>query len=103
MAITFKQPSLRLQADFADRFNHRNDAGNNDLVQVTALFNLFNDDQKQHLYQNISEAMADVPAFIIERQLALLDRVHPDYGNGVWQVLNDDQASAPQQGELKST
>ena len=99
----FEEPPLRLNADFADRFNHRDDAGNNDFMQVTALFNLFNADQKQRLYQNISEAMAGVPAFIIERQLALFDRVHPDYGNGVRQALNGDQASAPQQGELEST
>ena len=96
------EPPLRLHADFADRFNHREDAGNNDFVQVTALFNLFNAEQKQRLYRNISEAMAGVAPFIIERQLALFDRVHPDYGNGVRQALADDKASAPQQAELES-
>ena len=96
------EPPLRLHADFADRFNHREDAGNNDFIQVTALFNLFNAEQKQRLYRNISEAMAGVAPFIIERQLALFDRVHPDYGNGVRQALADDKASAPQQAELES-
>lgn len=96
------EPPLRLHADCADRFNHREDAGNNDFVQVTALFNLFNAEQKQRLYRNISEAMAGVAPFIIERQLALFDRVHPDYGNGVRQALADDKASAPQQAELES-
>ncbi|RYZ87542.1 MAG: catalase, partial [Moraxellaceae bacterium] len=42
----FKEPPLRLHAEFADRFNHRDDAGNNDFVQVTALFELFNAEQK---------------------------------------------------------
>lgn len=98
----FKEPPLRLHAEFADRFNHRDDAGNNDFVQVTALFNLFTPEQKQRLFNNISEAMKGVPAFIVERQLALFDQVHADYGNGVRQALATDAATAPQQGEYEA-
>jgi catalase len=98
----FKEPPLRLHAEFADRFNHRDDAGNNDFVQVTALFNLFTPEQKQRLFNNISEAMKGVPVFIVERQLALFDQVHADYGNGVRQALVTDAATAPQQGEYEA-
>lgn len=98
----FKEPPLRLHAEFADRFNHRDDGGNNDFVQVTALFNLFTPEQKQRLFNNISEAMKGVPAFIVERQLALFDQVHADYGNGVRQALATDAATAPQQGEYEA-
>lgn len=98
----FKEPPFRLHAEFADRFNHRDDAGNNDFVQVTALFNLFTPEQKQRLFNNISEAMKGVPAFIVERQLALFDQVHADYGNGVRQALATDAATAPQQGEYEA-
>lgn len=98
----FKEPPLRLHTEFADRFNHRDDGGNNDFVQVTALFNLFTPEQKQRLFNNISEAMKGVPAFIVERQLALFDQVHADYGNGVRQALATDAATAPQQGEYEA-
>lgn len=98
----FKEPPFRLHTEFADRFNHRDDGGNNDFVQVTALFNLFTPEQKQRLFNNISEAMKGVPAFIVERQLALFDQVHADYGNGVRQALATDAATAPQQGEYEA-
>jgi catalase len=39
--------------------------------------------EKARLFANIAEAMATVPREIADRQLALFDLVHPDYGAGV--------------------
>lgn len=74
------EPPLKISGD-ADRYNHRE--GNDDFGQVTDLFNLFDDAQKQRLYSNIAAAMGGVPDEIVERQCKLFDQVHPDYGQGV--------------------
>ncbi|MCT8999742.1 catalase KatA [Chelativorans intermedius] len=79
-----KEPPLRISGD-ADRYNHR--IGNDDYSQPRALFNLFDEGQKNRLFNNIAAAMAGVPGEIIERQLAHFDKVHPDYGNGVRKAL----------------
>jgi catalase len=81
-----KEPPLRISGD-ADRYNHR--IGNDDFSQPRALFNLFDEGQKRRLFSNIAAAMAGVPSGIIERQLALFDKVHPDYGNGVRKALKE--------------
>lgn len=79
-----KEPPLRISGD-ADRYNHRE--GNDDYSQPRALFNLFDEAQKQRLFSNIAASMAGVPDFIIERQLAHFREVHPDYGDGVRAAL----------------
>ncbi|WP_114394066.1 catalase [Oleisolibacter albus] len=79
-----KEPPLRLTGD-ADRYDHR--AGNDDFSQPRTLFSLFDAGQRQRLFSNIAAAMQGVPAFIVERQLALFDTVHPDYGAGVRAAL----------------
>ncbi|HEY0282112.1 MAG TPA: catalase-related domain-containing protein, partial [Rhizomicrobium sp.] len=78
------EPPLKISGD-ADRYNHRD--GNDDFGQPRALFNLFDAGQKQRLFSNIADAMAGVPQAIVERQLALFDKVHPDYGAGVRAAL----------------
>lgn len=83
-APQYAEPPLPLDGD-ADRFDHRQ--GNDDYSQPRALFNLFDEGQKQRLFSNIAAAMAGVPDFIVERQLAHFDQVHADYGNGVRQAL----------------
>ncbi|MBI0169657.1 MULTISPECIES: catalase [Bartonella] len=75
-----QEPPLKLSGD-AYRYDHR--AGNDDYSQVTALFNLFDQDQKNRLFSNIADAMEGVPDFIIERQLGHFEKVHPDYAAGV--------------------
>ncbi|MEN5279183.1 catalase-related domain-containing protein, partial [Brucella sp. TWI432] len=55
--------------------------------QPRALFNLFDDGQKQRLFSNIAAAMGGVPGFIVERQLAHFKLVHPDYEAGVRAAL----------------
>ena len=77
----FAEPPLALHGD-ADRHNHRAD-DDDYFSQPRALFNLFDDAQKGRLYANVAAAFGDTPAFIVERQIALFDQVHPEYGAGV--------------------
>ncbi|GAB2892165.1 catalase [Microbulbifer echini] len=79
-----KEPPLALTGA-ADRYDHRE--GNDDYSQVRALFDLFDDAQKQRLFGNIARAMAGVPDRIIQRQLAEFHKVHPDYAAGVKSAL----------------
>ncbi len=79
------EPPLRISGD-ADRYNHR--IGNDDYSQPRALFNLFDEGQKNRLFSNIAAAMGGVPDFIVERQLGHFDKIHPDYGNGVRKALS---------------
>lgn len=81
-----KEPPLRISGD-ADRYNHR--IGNDDYGQPRALFNLFDEGEKNRLFSNIAAAMGGVPGEIIERQLAHFDKAHPDYGNGVRKALKE--------------
>lgn len=67
------------------RYNHREN--NDDFVQPRALFNLFDDGQKERLFGNIGRAMTGVPDEIVDRQLALFDKVDPAYGAGVRKAL----------------
>lgn len=98
-----KEPPLRISGD-ADRYNHR--IGNDDYSQPRALFNLFDDGQKQRLFSNIAAAMKGVPGFIIERQLGHFKLVHPDYEAGVRKALKEAygyEADTISQGEEAST
>jgi catalase len=80
----YREPPLTIIGD-ADRWDHRD--GNDDYVQPRALFELFDDGQRQRLFANIAAAMQGVPAPIVERQLAHFANVHPDYGRGVADAL----------------
>jgi len=87
-APELREPPLKISGD-ADRYAQREGADQqvDDFTQPRALFNLFDDGHKARLYANIADAMGGVPAEIVERQCALFDRVHPDYGAGVRQAL----------------
>ena len=80
----FREPPLKLSGD-ADRYDHRD--GNDDYCQPRALFERFDDGERQRLYSNIADAMQGVPAAIIHRQLVHFQRVHPDYAKGVVREL----------------
>ncbi|MEH6567190.1 MAG: catalase [Halopseudomonas sp.] len=80
----YAEPPLPLSGA-ADRYNHR--IGNDDYSQPRALFEFFDQGQKQRLFANIAAAMQGVPEFIIERQLGHFDKVHPDYARGVREAL----------------
>lgn len=99
----FREPPLKLSSSVIDRFDHRQDEGNNDYVQVTALFNLFDEGEKSRLFSNISDAMQGVPKDIIERQLAHFKLVHPDYEAGVRKALHESGHTSYQQqdGNIK--
>ena len=88
------EPPLKISGD-ADRYAQREGAGQkvDDFTQVRALFKLFDSGQKKRLFSNIAEAMAGVPGSIVERQLALFDKVHPDYGAGVRAALKGPSSS----------
>jgi len=95
----FGEPPLRISGE-ADRYAQREGAGQkvDDFTQPRALFNLFDAAQKQRLFSNVADAMASVPAAIVERQCALFDKVHPDYGRGVRNALQA-RVSAKQAAE----
>ena len=81
---TVAEPPLRISGDAA-RYDHRE--GNDDFEQPRALFRLFDVGQRKRLFSNIAAAMQGVPESIVERQVALFDRVDPAYGAGVRAAL----------------
>ena len=78
------EPPLAVEGD-VERYDHRLD--DDYYSHARALFNLFNAGEKERLFNNIGEAIAGVPAAIIERQMALFDKVDPAYGAGVRKAL----------------
>ena len=87
----YREPPLKLSGD-ADRHDHRD--GNDDYRQPRALFERFDDGERQRLYSNIADAMQGAPAAIIHRQLVHFQRVHPDYAKGVVRALGLPGAGA---------
>ena len=81
---SFTEPPLRISGDAA-RWDHR--AGNDDYTQPGNLFRLFDDGEKQRLFDNIAAAMQGVPDDIVERQIALFSKCDPAYGAGVRKAL----------------
>jgi catalase len=89
-ASEYREPALHLMGD-ADRYDHR--AGNDDFNQPRALWRLFDQNQRQRLYANIAAAMTGVPAQIVDRQLALFERIDPAYAQGVATALRGGTAA----------
>ncbi|RNF85124.1 catalase [Montanilutibacter psychrotolerans] len=86
-APRYAEPPLPLHGD-ADRFSHRD--GNDDYTQPGNLFRLFDDAQKQRLFDNLAAAMQGVPETILRRQIAHFSRCDPAYGAGVARALKLD-------------
>lgn len=80
----FLEPPFPVDGD-GDRYNHRE--GNDDFSQPRALFTLMNASQKEQLFSNIADAMDGVEQNIRDRQIALFEKVHPDYAAGVKKAL----------------
>lgn len=80
----FLEPPFPVDGD-GDRYNHRE--GNDDFSQPRALFTLMNASQKEQLFSNIADAMDGVSQNIRDRQIALFEKVHPDYAAGVKKAL----------------
>ena len=87
----YREPPLRISGD-ADRYNHRD--GNDDYEQPRALFEMFDDGQRERLFSNIAAAMGGVSREIVERQLGHFNRIHVDYGAGVSNALVRAKAGA---------
>lgn len=81
---SYLEPDLAV-GDIAKRYDHR--VGNDDFSQPRALFLLMSNGQKEQLFSNIKDAMAGVPRDIVDRQIALFEKVHPDYAAGVKKAL----------------
>ncbi len=85
----YREPPLRLSGE-AGRFDHRD--GNDDYAQPRALFERFDDGQRQRLFGNVAEAMQGVTSDVVRRQLDHFRRVHPEYAEGVAGALGIAEA-----------
>lgn len=90
-APEYREPPQRVSGD-ADRYDHR--VGNDDYRQPRALWALFDTAQRQRLYANIADAMAGVPEEIVDRQLALFEKIEPEYAAGVAKALGRNVRSS---------
>ncbi len=81
----YVEPPLKISGT-ADRFTNRSKI--DDFAQPRNLYNLFDNQQKSRLFQNIANAMHRVPSEIIERQLKLFEQVDPTYAEGVRTIIN---------------
>ena len=79
----YVEPALKVDGDI-DRHRGEND---DDFSQVRDLFNLFDTDQKDRLFQNIATAIAGVSASIVNKQIELFSQVAPEYAQGVKDAL----------------
>ncbi|WKN30563.1 catalase [Porifericola rhodea] len=86
-----EEPPMKINGDIG-RYEYEEEI--DVYTQPRALFNLFDDAQKERLFNNIAEAMGGVPTEIIERQLAHFDKVDPAYGDGVRAALGISQTAA---------
>ncbi|WP_027418306.1 catalase [Crocinitomix catalasitica] len=80
-----EEPPMKIDGDIT-RYEDQDQLG--DYKQPGDLFRLFNDEQKQRLFNNIAAAMQGVSLEIIEKQLAHFDKADPAYGAGVRKALN---------------
>ena len=76
----YLEPPLELDGDGA-RYDRTLE--NDHYYQARDLFNLMSKNQKEELFCNISDAMGGVPSNIIEKQLALFEKIAPEYAAGV--------------------
>lgn len=81
---SFRELPLRISGD-ADRYNHR--VGNDSYSQRRAMFNLFDDEQKQLLFSNIAGAMQGVPENIVSRQIVHFEKIDPAFAMGVTEAM----------------
>ncbi|CFQ65525.1 catalase KatA [Yersinia enterocolitica] len=80
----FSEPPLTLEGA-ADHWNHRED--DDYYSQPRALFNLLSAEEHQRMFTRIAGELSQVPEEIQRRQIALFEKVHPNYGAGVKKAL----------------
>ncbi|KAJ2438514.1 catalase A [Coemansia sp. RSA 2424] len=66
---------------------HTYELTDDDFVQVGALYNLFNNEQKNRLATTIASTLSQTPVFIQKRQLGHFYRADKDYGRRVESAL----------------
>ncbi len=81
----YKEPSLEIFGD-ANRYDRT--LNNDYFTQPRDLFNLMNDSQKNQLFSNIAASMSGVPREIVDRQIALYEKISQEYANGVKRALD---------------
>ncbi|MDO6491036.1 MULTISPECIES: catalase [unclassified Cellulophaga] len=81
---TVEEPPMKISGD-AKRYEENDTYG--EYKQPGDLFRMFDEGQKNRLFNNIAAAMQGVSMEIIERQLVHFDRADPAYGNGVRKAL----------------
>ncbi|AWW00905.1 catalase [Arcticibacterium luteifluviistationis] len=78
------EPPMSIHGDI-QRYEENDTYG--EYKQPGDLFRMFNDEQKERLFNNIAGAMEGVSMEIIERQLAHFDKADPAYGAGIRKAL----------------
>ncbi|SDV50530.1 catalase [Chitinasiproducens palmae] len=79
-----REPSQSMEGAIA-HYSHRQD--DDYFSHPRALFELFDEGERQRLFDNIADAMAGVERDIVERELALFEGIHADYAAGVRRAL----------------
>ena len=83
------EPPLRIDPE---AFRYKQEIEEIDFVQPRALYlEVLNDEERHRLHQNMAGAFGPCSREVKERWLAVLERVHPDYAQGV----RDADESAP--------
>ncbi len=68
-------------------------AASDDYAQARVLFRRLGSEAKDRLCRTVAGALADAPGMIVERQLALFDRVDSTYAEGVSRALKRPMAA----------
>ena len=88
----FKEPPLPLHADFANRFNHREEEDYYE--QPGNLFRLMNAEQQGRLMDNTVAAMQGIPEEIARLWIAHCSKADPAYGAGIAERMGISAATA---------
>ncbi|MGY0504598.1 catalase [Luteimonas sp. e5] len=81
----YRDPPLKIRGD-ADFWNFREDDADY-FSQPGALFRLYDEGQKQRLFDNTARALGDAPDFIKQRHVENCRKADPAYGAGVEAAL----------------
>lgn len=81
-----EEPPMKIDGTAARFAHHPNDV----YEQPGNLFRMFDEDQKNRLFNNIAAAMQGAPDDIIQRQLVHFDRVDKTYGDGIRRALKNN-------------
>jgi catalase len=80
----YLEPPLRVSGEARRYVQHEM---TDEYSQARALFEMFDDGQKERLFKNLGQALHGVPQAIIDRQMEHFEAVHPDYVAGVREAI----------------